>query len=73
MYPGSPGKCPNGKNTYDPRKRPWYVAASSGPKDVILILDTSGSMRDYNRMVRHKDVIFQPKHLKIKQYGTLYC
>ena len=24
--------------------RPWYVAASSGPKDIILVLDTSGSM-----------------------------
>ena len=29
---------------YDCRKRPWYVAASSGPKDVIIILDVSGSM-----------------------------
>ena len=29
---------------YDPRLRPWYVAASSGPKNVIMILDTSGSM-----------------------------
>lgn len=31
-------------NTYDPRIRPWYVAGSSGPKNVVLILDTSGSM-----------------------------
>ena len=31
-------------NTYDPRKRPWYIAASSGPKDIIIILDVSGSM-----------------------------
>lgn len=30
--------------SYDPRLRPWYVAASSGPKNVVLILDTSGSM-----------------------------
>lgn len=29
---------------YDPRVRPWYVAASSGPKNVIMVLDTSGSM-----------------------------
>jgi len=32
---------------YDPRERPWYIAASSGPKNVILILDTSGSMRGF--------------------------
>jgi Mg-chelatase subunit ChlD len=29
---------------YDPRERPWYIAASSGPKNIILVLDTSGSM-----------------------------
>ncbi len=51
MYPGNPGKCPNGKNNYDPRIRPWYVAASTGPKDVVLILDTSGSMGNYGRIV----------------------
>ena len=34
----------NGCSFYDPRIRPWYVAASSGAKNVILILDTSGSM-----------------------------
>eukprot|EP00803_Ostreobium_quekettii_P007877 evm.model.scf_1184.1 EVM.evm.TU.scf_1184.1 scf_1184:34728-38486(-) len=26
---------------YDPRLRPWYVAATSGPKDVVLVIDTS--------------------------------
>mmetsp|Transcript_6412 Transcript_6412/g.13432 ORF Transcript_6412/g.13432 Transcript_6412/m.13432 type:complete len:665 (-) Transcript_6412:123-2117(-) len=35
---------------YDPRLRPWYVAASSGPKDVVLVIDTSGSMDDYDRI-----------------------
>ena len=29
---------------YDPRFRPWYVVATSGAKNVILIIDTSGSM-----------------------------
>ena len=29
---------------YDPRVRPWYIAGSSGPKNVVLVLDTSGSM-----------------------------
>ncbi|KAL9179690.1 hypothetical protein ACHAXT_008980 [Thalassiosira profunda] len=35
---------------YDPRSRPWFVAASSGPKDVVLAIDVSGSMNDYGRM-----------------------
>ena len=26
-------------NDYDPRTRPWYIAATSGPKDVVIILD----------------------------------
>jgi len=50
MLPGSPQECSSGESTYDPRIRPWYVAASSGPKDVILILDTSGSMRSRGRL-----------------------
>ena len=29
---------------YDPRFRPWYVIATSGAKNVILIIDVSGSM-----------------------------
>lgn len=31
--------------TFDPRVRPWYIAASSGPKNVVLVVDTSGSMQ----------------------------
>lgn len=35
--------------SYDPRVRPWYVAATSGPKNVVLILDASASMLNYGR------------------------
>lgn len=47
-----PGSSVNTKECgrYDPRVRPWYVAASSGPKNIIMILDTSGSMKDFNRL-----------------------
>jgi len=37
-------------NTYDPRVRPWYVAASSGPKNIIMVLDHSGSMQNNNKI-----------------------
>lgn len=40
---------------YDPRRRPWFVAASSGPKDVVLVIDVSGSMNDYGRMELAKE------------------
>jgi len=29
---------------YEPRGRPWYVAASSGPKNVVVVVDDSASM-----------------------------
>ena len=45
MFPAIPQDRENGKcSKYDPRIRPWYVTAASGPKDVILVLDVSGSM-----------------------------
>jgi len=31
-------------SSYDPRYRPWYAAAAAGPKDVVMVMDTSGSM-----------------------------
>jgi voltage-dependent calcium channel alpha-2/delta-3 len=31
-------------NDYDPRVRNWYIAATSGPKDVIIVIDCSLSM-----------------------------
>lgn len=34
------GECPD----YDPRFRPWYVSATSGSKNVILMIDISASM-----------------------------
>ena len=36
-----PSKC---GAKYDPRLRPWYLSAATGPKNVIFILDSSGSM-----------------------------
>mmetsp|Transcript_12563 Transcript_12563/g.1129 ORF Transcript_12563/g.1129 Transcript_12563/m.1129 type:complete len:154 (+) Transcript_12563:252-713(+) len=29
---------------YDPRLRPWYVGAVSGAKNLVLVIDISGSM-----------------------------
>eukprot|EP00804_Cyclotella_cryptica_P019042 CCRYP_014462-RA/>CCRYP_014462-RA protein AED:0.00 eAED:0.00 QI:131/1/1/1/1/1/2/705/532 len=41
--------------SFDPRRRPWFVAASSGPKDVVLVVDISGSMHIGRRMELAKD------------------
>ena len=45
-----PGFAQETCSTYDPRIRSWYVAATTGPKDVIVIIDSSGSMSNANRM-----------------------
>ena len=29
---------------YDPRVRPWYVAATTGSKNILIVLDVSKSM-----------------------------
>lgn len=49
MFRGYPGVHQNNTNgvcekDYDPRFRPWYVSATSGSKNLILIIDISGSM-----------------------------
>ena len=42
-------------HTDDPRFRPWYVlAATPQPKDVVIVIDSSGSMSWYNRMAKAK-------------------
>ena len=33
--------CPS---SWDPRYRPWYVNVVTGPKDIVIVLDVSGSM-----------------------------
>ncbi|XP_038061260.1 voltage-dependent calcium channel subunit alpha-2/delta-1-like [Patiria miniata] len=41
LYPGSAQEeC----YSYDPRLRAWFVAASAGPKDVVVLIDSSASM-----------------------------
>ncbi|XP_057289482.1 voltage-dependent calcium channel subunit alpha-2/delta-3-like [Hydractinia symbiolongicarpus] len=40
---------------FDPRIRPWYVSAISGPKDVVVILDCSTSMKG-RRFELSKDI-----------------
>ena len=49
-YPGR-DRCAQ----YDPRLRPWYVEATTGAKNIILIMDISGSMNDYSKIQTAKD------------------
>ncbi|CAD7975784.1 unnamed protein product [Amoebophrya sp. A25] len=43
------------RGTYDPRFRPWYSMIASGPKNVIVVIDISGSMSQQNRFPLAKE------------------
>lgn len=45
-----PGRHSRTCGEYDARKRPWYISATSGPKNIVLVLDTSGSMSSYRKL-----------------------
>jgi hypothetical protein len=47
MYPGLPNsRGADGCFNFDPRTRPWYQAATQGPKDIVVIIDVTQSMND---------------------------
>ena len=67
--------------TYDPRYREWFAGAAAGPKDVIIVIDTSGSMSIAGRIKLAKeaagrnvgdvDAVSKHCHLAIAQYEHL--
>ena len=44
-YPGKARPRDVTCGMYDPRVRPWYIAAATGPKEVVVLMDTSASTR----------------------------
>jgi len=59
VFPGTENAKDDQGNyrSYDPRFRPWYVSAASGSKDVVILLDISGSMKQYGRMDLAKSAV----------------
>ncbi|CAH2049156.1 unnamed protein product, partial [Iphiclides podalirius] len=40
----------NVEDIYDCRLRPWYVSASGAPRDILILLDASGSMKNSSNL-----------------------
>lgn len=58
-FPAHKWRIPrNDPDLFDARTRPWYVAGASSPKDVVILVDTSGSMTGLRREIA-KGVVFE--------------
>jgi von Willebrand factor type A domain len=55
IFPGRASTSQNCPHTYDPRKRPWYAASSSGRKNIVLLLDLSSTISTGIRLQKMKD------------------
>lgn len=58
---------------FDARARPWYVAAASGPKDVVIHLDCSSSMGGNRWAIATKLVKLLINTLTKDDYFTVVC
>lgn len=62
IYPAHKWRIPKGPrgellDFFDARSRPWYIQASAQPKDIVVLLDISGSMTGSKRELAKNVVI----------------
>lgn len=58
-FPAHKWRIPrNEPDLFDARTRPWYIAGAATPKDVVILVDSSGSMTGLRREIA-KGVVFE--------------
>ncbi|VEL34225.1 unnamed protein product [Protopolystoma xenopodis] len=58
---------------YDPRLRSWYISATSGPKDVVIVIDCSLSMRGEKSGIAKEVAIAIIRTLTKRDYMNVIC
>ncbi|GAB6031325.1 hypothetical protein CHUAL_009112 [Chamberlinius hualienensis] len=59
-------------DTYDCRMRPWYIEAATHPKDIVILLDVSGSMTGIRKEIAKHVVLNILDTLNDDDYFAIY-
>ncbi|XP_042896013.1 voltage-dependent calcium channel subunit alpha-2/delta-3 isoform X4 [Parasteatoda tepidariorum] len=58
LFPAIKWRTPHsGPDMYDCRMRPWYIQAAASPKDIVILLDGSGSMTGLRKEIARNVVL----------------
>ncbi|KAG8191045.1 hypothetical protein JTE90_029487 [Oedothorax gibbosus] len=57
LYPAIKWRAPTGPDMYDCRMRPWYIQGAASAKDIVILLDGSGSMTGLRKEIARNVVL----------------
>ncbi|XP_071745577.1 voltage-dependent calcium channel subunit alpha-2/delta-3 isoform X39 [Lepeophtheirus salmonis] len=63
----------NEPDLYDARMRDWYIKSAASPKEIVILLDTSGSMTGLRKEIAKHVVLNILETLSEDDYVTIYA